>query len=70
MKSTKEAIFHKKPKINLFVVKSFLESNCKRFRESAIPENFNLKLETQPKKTHSNDGGNYSHQYIEVKQKL
>ena len=40
----------KNPKINPFAVKSLLESNCKRFRQSAIRENFNLKLETQLKK--------------------
>ena len=51
MKSTKEANFQQKnPKINPFVVKSLLESNCKRFRKSAIRENFNLKPETQLKK--------------------
>ena len=70
MKSTKKAIFQKNPKINPFVVKSLLESNCKRFRQSAIRENFNLKLETQLKKTHSNNGGDYTHQYNEVKEKL
>ena len=32
----------KNSKINQFVVKSLLESNCKRFRRSAIRENFNL----------------------------
>ena len=41
----------KHPKINPFVVKSLLESNCKRFRQSAIGEYFNLKRETQLKKT-------------------
>ena len=50
MKSTKEAIFQKNPKINPFVVKSLLESNWKRFRQSAIRENFNLKPKTQLKK--------------------
>ena len=51
MKSTREATFQpKNPKINPFVVKSLLESNCKRFGQSAIRENFNLKPETQPKK--------------------
>ena len=40
MKSTEKAIFQqKKPKINPLVVKSFLDSNCKRFRKSAIQEN-------------------------------
>ena len=58
------------PKINPFVVKSLLESNCKRFRQSAIRENFNLKTETQLKKTLSNNGGVYTHQYNEVKEKL
>ena len=32
------------------MVKSFLESKCKRFRQSAMRENFNLKPETQHKK--------------------
>ena len=32
-----------------FVNKSFLESNCKGFHKSAIPENFNLKREKQMK---------------------
>ena len=40
----------KNPKINPFSVKSLLESSCKRFRQSAIKENFNLKHETQLKK--------------------
>ena len=52
------------------MLKSLLESNCKRFRQSAIRENFNLKSETQLNETHSNNGGNYNHQYIEVKEKL
>ena len=40
IKSTKEVIFQQKnPKINPFVVKSLLESNCIRFRQSAIREN-------------------------------
>ena len=41
---------NKKPKINPFVVKSHLKSNCKRFRKSSIRENFSLKRETQLKK--------------------
>ena len=61
MKSTKEAIFQQKTPL--------LESNCKRFRQSAIRENFNLKLDTA-ENTLSNNGGNYTHQYHEVKEKL
>ena len=53
-----------------FVVKSLFKSNCKRFCQSAIRENFNLKLKTQLKKTQSNNGGNYTHQYNGVKEKL
>ena len=53
-------------KINPFVVKSFLESNCNRSGKSAIPENFNQKLETQLKKTHSNNGGNSTYQKKKV----
>ena len=70
MKSSKETIFQKEPQTNPCVVKSILESKCKRFRKSAIRENLNLKPETQLKKTHSNNGGNYIHQNNEKKQKL
>ena len=40
----------KNPKINQFVIKSVLESNCKRFRNNAIREYFTLKPETQMQK--------------------
>ena len=60
----------KNHKIDPFVAKSILESNCKRFRQSAIRENFNLKPETQLKITHSKNGGNYANQYNEKKEKL
>ena len=52
------------------MIKSVLESDCKRFRKSAIREYFNLRPKTQMKKTHSNNRGNYTHQYNEVKEKL
>ena len=68
MKSTKRSIYQqKKTKINPFVIKSILESNCKRFRKSTVRENFRLKPETQMKETHSNNRGNYIRQYKEVK---
>ena len=71
MKSTKEASSQQKnPKINPFVTKSLLESNCKRFRQSAIRKNFNLKRETQLQKTHSNNGDNYTNQYNQLNEKL
>ena len=57
-------------KNNAVVVKSVLDSNCKRFRDIAMRENFNLKPETKMKKAHSNNRGNYTHQYNEVKEKL
>ena len=60
----------KNPQINPFVVKSLLKSNCKRFRQNAIRENFNLKPETQLQKNHSNNGDNYTNQNTEVKEKL
>ena len=50
MKSTKKPFSNKNPEINPFVAKSLLESNCKRFRKSAIRGNFNLKPETEMKK--------------------
>ena len=56
--------------MNPFVVKSLFEYNCIRFGQSAIVGNFNLKHETQLKKTPSNNAGNYTHLYSEVKEKL
>ena len=70
MKSSKETIFQKEPQTNPFVVKSLLESKCKRFRKIAIRENLKLKPETQLKITHSNNVDNYIHQNNETKQKL
>ena len=58
------------PKINPFVAKSLLESNCKRFGQSAIRENFNLKHEPQLQTKLSKNGGNFTHQKNEVKEKL
>ena len=52
------------------MIKSVLESNCKRFRKSAKRENFNQKPEAQKKETHSNNRANYTHQYNEVNEKL
>ena len=60
----------KNSKNNVVVVKSVLDCNCKRFRDTAMRENFNLKIETYMKKTHSNIQGNYTHEYNEVKDKL
>ena len=60
----------KNPKINPFVVKSLLEANCKRLRQSAIRENFNLKPETQLRKRSFQQQSNYTHQYNEAREKL
>ena len=57
----------KKTKINPFVIKSNFESRCKRFRKSAIRENFILKPEIHMKETLSNNRGNYIRQYKQVK---
>ena len=47
-KSTKKSqITTKNSKINPFVVKSLLESNCKRFHKSSVREHFSLKPETE-----------------------
>ena len=46
----KSRFWTKNPKINPLVVKSPLESNGERFRQSAIRENFSLKPETIHKK--------------------
>ena len=69
-KLTKRGIFQpKNSKKNAVVVRSVLDSNCKRFRDTALREKFNLKPKTEMKKTHSNNRGNYTHQYNEVKEK-
>ena len=48
-----------------------MESTCKRFRQSAIGENFSLKHETQlKKKPDFNNGDNSTRQYKKVKEKL
>ena len=52
------------------MIKSVLESNCKRFRKSAKRENFNQKPEAQKKETHSNKWANYTQQHNETKEKL
>ena len=72
VKSTKRGIFQLKTlKKNAVVIKSTLDSNCNSSRDTAIRENFNVKPETQMKKTHSNNNrGNYIHQYKEVKDKM
>ena len=56
MKSMKKAIFQQKNHgTSPFVIKSVLESNCKRFRDTAIREIFNWEPDPQMKKTHSNN---------------
>ena len=50
MKSTKKSDSNEKLQNQSFAVISLLESNCKRFRKSAIRENFNLKPETEMEK--------------------
>ena len=55
MKSTKKGkIPMRNFKINPLVVKSLLESICKRFRKSAVRENLNLERDPLMKKSHSN----------------
>ena len=71
MKSTKEANFDQKtPKSIPFVAKSLLEpiadvSIKMQYEKTSI---YNLKHSWE--KTHSNNGGNYTNQYNEVKEKL
>ena len=52
------------------LVKSLLNSNFKRFRDTAIRENFQLKLKKQMKKTLYKNKGNYIHQNKEVKRNV
>ena len=66
----KSLIAMKNFKINLIVIESVLESNCKRFRKTAKRENFNQKPGAHKEKTHSNNWGDYTHQHNERKEKL
>ena len=50
----KKQYSNEKLQINTLVVKSFSESIFKRFRKSAVRENFNLKRDPQMRKSHSN----------------
>ena len=52
------------------MVKSDLDSSCKRFRITAIGKKFKLKPGPQMKKTLPDKRGNYIHQYREVKEML
>ena len=56
-----------KPKNKPVLVQSVFGSKCKRFCDTAIRENFNLKPETQMEKTHSNNWDKYVHYYNGVK---
>ena len=63
-------ILIKNSKISSFVVKTLLESNCKRCRNTARRQNLNVQPDRYTKKTHSNKQRSYIHQYKEVKEKL
>ena len=68
MKSTKKSqIATKDSKVNPFVVKSLLESNCKRFRKSAIRGNFNVKPETEMKKLIPTNDATFFTNTVEMK---
>ena len=63
-------ILTKTSNVKLFEVKSVLESTCKRFRKSAMRENFTVKQDPQVKETLSNSRCNYIHQHNKYKRKL
>ena len=65
-----EAYSNKKLQENPVVVKSHLDSNSKRFRDTVIREIFKLKPETQIQKTQPINRVNYIQQYNEVIEKL
>ena len=67
MKSTKKPYSRKKPKLNPFMIKSVFESNCKRFRQCAIGDIFNLNPKTQLRRNHSINGDTYSHESNQAK---
>ena len=61
-------VLTKTSKINFFEVKSVSESIFERFRKSTIRENFNLKRDSQMKKTYLNQGCNFLQQHNEVRE--
>ena len=63
-------ILIKNSKNNPVVFNSVLDSNCKRFGDTAKWEGFNQKPEIQMTKTHFNNWGRYIYQNKEVKEKL
>ena len=65
-----EAYSNKKLQENPVVVKSLLDSNSKRFRDTVLRTNFTLKPERHIKQSQSINRGNYREQYNEVKEKL
>ena len=56
----------KNSQINPFVVKSILESKCKRFRNTSIRGNFNPKPDPQRTKTQPNKRRDWCYHNIEV----
>ena len=70
MKSTKEAIFQQKPQNQTVRGQITFGIQVHTFPSECNTRNFNLKHETRLKKTHSNNGGTYTRQYKEVKEKL
>ena len=61
-------ILTKTSKVNIFEVKSVLESIFEQFCKSAIQENFNLERDPQMKKTYFNQRWNFIHQHNEVRE--
>ena len=49
------------------MIKSVFESNCKRFRQCAIGDIFNLNPKTQLRRNHSINGDTYSHESNQAK---
>ena len=62
----KKAYSEKHPKVSPFDIKSVSESYGKRFRDTKLRRNFNLKAETQIEKTHSKQWCNLIHQHNEI----
>ena len=70
MKSTKEAIFHKKTQNQSIRGQIFFGIQLQTFPWKCNTRKLQSKTWNKAKKTHSNNGGNYTHQYNEVKEKL
>ena len=70
MKTTREAIYQKKTQNQSIRAQITFRIQLQTFPSKCNTRKLQYKTWTTAEKTHSNNGGNYTHQYNEVKEKL